>query len=92
MTASVSSDVDQQLERLETTVGDICELLVAMNTRFDDLVADHRSSAGEGSNNRNKGPKITQTGSGTSGSTAPNIAKLDFPWYGGDEDPTSWIL
>ena len=27
-----------------------------------------------------------------SGSMAPKIAKLDFPWYDGDEDPTSWIL
>jgi hypothetical protein len=33
----------------------------------------------EGSNSRKKGPKITQTGLGMSGSTAKKISKLDFP-------------
>jgi hypothetical protein len=95
MSAS-SSTPEQRMDCLEATVKsemrDIRELLAAMNTRFDDLAADRRSSAGEGSNSRNKGSKITRTGSGTSGSTAPKIAKLDFPRYGGNEDPTSWIL
>ena len=59
MTASTSSDVDQRLERLETTVGDICELLAAMNTYFNDLALDRHTSTGEGSNSRNKGLKIT---------------------------------
>jgi hypothetical protein len=66
--------------------------LITMNTRFDDLAADHCSGAREGSNSRKKGPKITRTGLGTSGSIAKKIAKLDFPRYGDDKDLTSWIL
>jgi hypothetical protein len=95
MSAS-SSTPEQRMDCLEATVKsemrDIHELLAAMNTRFDDLAANRRSSAGEGSNSRNKGSKITRTGSRTSGSTVPKIAKLDFPRHGGNEDPTSWIL
>jgi hypothetical protein len=83
--ASTSSDTDQWLERLETTVGDIRELLTAMTTHFEQLSEDRRSSMEVGSNNqnKNKGERSTRTAAGMSGLIAPKIAKLDFPKYGG---------
>jgi hypothetical protein len=93
--ASSSSTTEQKMEQLQAAVSaemrDIQELIATMNSRFDELSEDRRSSTKDGSNNKNKGPRITRTGSGTSGSTAPKIAKLDFPKYKGNDDPTSWI-
>jgi hypothetical protein len=34
---------------------------------------------------------MNRTGSGSSGSTTPKVAKIDFPRYGGKDDPTTWI-
>ena len=62
-----------------------------MTTCFEQLSEDRHSSKEVGSNNKNKGGRSTRTVAGTSGSTAPKIAKLDFPKYSGNEDPTSWV-
>ena len=60
------------------------ELVGAMNSRLD--------LQEEGSINRNRGPH-GQDGAGyTGGLVVPKLAKLDFPRYGGLEDPTLWIF
>jgi hypothetical protein len=67
--ASTSFDTDQWLERFETTVGDICELLAAMTTRFEKLSEDRRSGTEVGFNNKNKnkGERSMRTAAGTIG-------------------------
>jgi hypothetical protein len=66
-------------------------LFAAMSSKSDQLIDDRRTNTGTGSNNHNGGPRITQAGLGTSRSMAPKVAKLNFPQYGSNEDPTSWI-
>lgn len=66
-------------------------LFAAMNFKFDQLIDDRHTNIESGSNNRNKGPRITQTDSGTNGSTTPKVAKLDFPQYYGNKHLTSWV-
>jgi hypothetical protein len=84
MSSSSSSPADERLECLETIVANI-------SSKFDQLLEDHRTNSENGSYNRNGGPRINRTGSGSKGSTVPKVTKLDFPRYCGDEDPTSWI-
>jgi hypothetical protein len=67
------------------------ELFAAMSSKFNQLIEDRSTNIGSGSHSRNRGPRINRIGSDTSGSTTLKIAKLDFPHYSGDEDPSSWI-
>ena len=67
-------------------------MLAAMHTRFDNLSSNHRSKSshkrgeGERSSGRfNSGP------SGSHSAVIPRVAKLDFPCFNRNEDPTSWI-
>jgi hypothetical protein len=91
MSATSSTPSNQRLERLDSEMQEIRELFASMSSKFDQLLEDRSQNLGSGSHNRNGGPQIHQSNSGTSGSTAPKIAKLDFTRYSGDEDPTSWI-
>ena len=92
MSYSSSSPAEERLERLETIVAN-------MSSKFDQLLQDRHTNTESGSYNRNEGPRINWTGSGSKGSTDPKVAKLDFPRYCGDEEardqPTlkwlSWI-
>jgi hypothetical protein len=99
MSSSSSSPSDLRLERLETKLDSemremrerhqskMQEIIAVMNSRFDQLLDGWRTNVGSGSNNHGGGPRMTQT----NGFTAPKVAKLDFPRYCGNDDPTSWI-
>ena len=67
-------------------------MLVAMHTRFDNLLSNHSSESshkhgrGERSSGRfNYGP------SGPHSVVSPRVTKLDFPRFNRNEDSTSWI-
>jgi hypothetical protein len=66
------------------------EMFAAMNTRLD-YVAASVGDQGGGSSSHNKGGKFQGFRHEQGGSTIPKVAKLDFPRYNGDEDPTSWV-
>jgi hypothetical protein len=58
------------------------------NSKVDSLISRGDDIGfGESSNARSRG----KNHSGSSNSATLKVAKLNFPPYGGDEDPTSWI-
>jgi hypothetical protein len=50
----------------------------------------YQNSNSEEGSSKNKGPKGF-FGHSETGTAAPKLAKLNFPWYDGSEDPSSWV-
>jgi hypothetical protein len=74
---------DPRVDRLEKQIANIQTMLEGLLKQ----TADNSKTLAENSNGRTR-DKHHQ---GFNNSTAPKLAKLDFPRYNGVEDPTSWI-
>jgi len=65
----------------------INEMMVVLSIQFQQSRADDPSQHASSSKNR-LGKGLNRIESST---TFPKVAKLDFPWYDGSEDPASWV-
>jgi len=64
------------------------KMMKETNSKADSLISKgDNNGSGENSNARNKGKKYCRS----SNLATPKLAKLNFPRFGGDEDPTRWI-
>lgn len=80
--------LEQQLSNLGNILENMMKTMDVTNSKVDNLCSkENNDKSGECSNTKNKG----KGHSGAFNSATPKFAKLDFPRYDGDEDPTSWI-
>jgi len=79
---------DPWIDRLEEQFSSLMKVMKETNSKVDSLISKgDNSESGENSNARNKGKNHCES----SNSATPKLAKLNYPRFGGDEDPTSWI-
>jgi hypothetical protein len=90
-----ASMADSRIDRLEHQFSSLLKMteethsqIAATNSKVDSLISrEDNNMSRENSNAKSKG----KNHSGSSNSATPKIMKLNFPRYGGDGDPSSWI-
>ncbi|KAJ0021522.1 hypothetical protein Pint_31690 [Pistacia integerrima] len=88
---SLVEGMEQQMGNLETTVQSFSGGQQALAKQVQSLSGGQQALGGDTSSVRGSHSRTTPTNSNASSAYTLKPIRLDFPWFKGEEDPTSWL-